>query len=85
MAVNLLEENRPTFAWDAICASSDRYTRLEPIPSRSLLPVFAHWPTEPSMAGCIDTASDDLAAALSALQEPGDRLCYSEFRKELGL
>ncbi len=76
MTAILAEENRPTFAWNATCKPSDRFTKAEPITSRHLLPKFT------DAEGSTD---DDLRAAIEALQEPGDRIPYSQFRKELGL
>jgi len=83
MAATLSDRNGAAFAWDATCERSSRFTRLEPVTSRRLLPIFSQWPR--LLSASVDLAVDDLAAARIALGEAGDRQSYTDLRKELGL
>ncbi len=85
MAVTTAGENVAAFAWEATCERSTGFTKAEPIASRRLLPVFAGWPQRTSIGSTTASTESDLKAAKTALNEPGERQSYFEFRKELGL
>ena len=86
MSAVFADENRATLAWNATCKESDRFTSLEPISSRHLSAQFTDWSQAiPASADREETVGDDVQAAQEALRERGDRIPYSDLRKELGL
>jgi hypothetical protein len=72
----MADPNAITLAWTAVCDRRAKLTRLEPIPSRRLLPVFPRWPSRTAEAG-------DAEAAAVALAEPGPRIPYKDLRRSL--
>ena len=78
------EKNGAVLAWNASCKGLDRFTKSEPISSRHLLLVFRDPPHLNSSLVTHNIDQDDVRAAQEAINESGDRVSYSELRKELG-
>lgn len=84
MTVTATQENSPAVAWKAACERSAKFTKAEPITSRRLLSTFRTWPKSVPVRR-IGREDPDLVAAELALNEPGERVPYSDLRKEIGL